>query len=76
MFSCFTYFYIIVTKVSNWDRIEKYKHVTVYRGTDKNKIITTIQDILDNFIGFSKLQNPYGCGDASQQIANYLLNHD
>ncbi|OAB28233.1 UDP-N-acetylglucosamine 2-epimerase (non-hydrolysing) [Flavobacterium fryxellicola] len=45
-------------------------------GTDKNKIITTIQDILDNFTGFSKLQNPYGCGDASQQIVNYLLNLD
>jgi UDP-N-acetylglucosamine 2-epimerase (non-hydrolysing) len=44
-------------------------------GTDKNKIITTIQDMLDNFIGFEKSVNPYGNGDASRQIADYLLNH-
>jgi UDP-N-acetylglucosamine 2-epimerase (non-hydrolysing) len=45
-------------------------------GTDKNKIITTIQDMLDNFIGFENSANPYGNGDASRQIADCLLNHD
>ena len=45
-------------------------------GTDTTKIITAIQFILDNFTGFSKTKNPYGNGDASQQIVNYLLNHD
>ena len=45
-------------------------------GTDATKIITAIQSILDNFTGFSKTKNPYGNGDASQQIVNYLLNHD
>ncbi|KIA85253.1 non-hydrolyzing UDP-N-acetylglucosamine 2-epimerase [Flavobacterium sp. AED] len=45
-------------------------------GTDKNKIITAIQDVLDNFIGFENLANPYGNGEASRQIADYLLHHD
>ncbi|MFV8373866.1 non-hydrolyzing UDP-N-acetylglucosamine 2-epimerase [Flavobacterium sp. LB1P71] len=45
-------------------------------GTDATKIITAIQSVLDNFVGFSKPKNPYGNGDASQQIVNYLLNHD
>ena len=44
-------------------------------GTDKNKIITAIQDFLDNFISFENSANPYGNGDASQQIACCLLNH-
>jgi UDP-N-acetylglucosamine 2-epimerase (non-hydrolysing) len=42
-------------------------------GTDKNKIIVTIQDVLDNFIGFENSINPYGNGNASKQIVNYLL---
>ena len=42
-------------------------------GTDKNKIITTIQDVLDNFIGFENSTNPYGNGNASQHIMDYLL---
>jgi UDP-N-acetylglucosamine 2-epimerase (non-hydrolysing) len=45
-------------------------------GTDKNKIINSIQDVLDNFQGFKKLQNPYGNGDASKQIVDYLLNRN
>lgn len=45
-------------------------------GTDTTKIITAIQSVLNNFVGFSKPKNPYGNGDASQQIVNYLLNHD
>jgi UDP-N-acetylglucosamine 2-epimerase (non-hydrolysing) len=45
-------------------------------GTDTSKIITAIQSLLNNFIGFSKPKNPYGNGDASQQIVNYFLNHD
>ncbi|MNL22742.1 UDP-N-acetylglucosamine 2-epimerase [compost metagenome] len=41
-------------------------------GTDKNKIISTIQTILDNFKGFEKPMNPYGNGDASRKIAHFL----
>jgi UDP-N-acetylglucosamine 2-epimerase (non-hydrolysing) len=43
-------------------------------GTNATKIITAIQFNLDNFVNFSKLKNPYGDGDASKQIVNYLLN--
>ncbi|MBF4507135.1 UDP-N-acetylglucosamine 2-epimerase (non-hydrolyzing) [Flavobacterium sp. JLP] len=43
-------------------------------GTDKIKIIKTIQGILDNFKGFEKATNPYGTGDASSKISDYLLN--
>ena len=45
-------------------------------GTDKNKIINSIQDVLDNFQGFDNQQNPYGNGDASKQIVDYLLKQD
>jgi UDP-N-acetylglucosamine 2-epimerase (non-hydrolysing) len=41
-------------------------------GTDKNKIVSTIQTILDNFKGFEKPINPYGNGDASRKIAHFL----
>jgi UDP-N-acetylglucosamine 2-epimerase (non-hydrolysing) len=45
-------------------------------GTDTNKIINTIESVLDNFEGFGDSTNPYGKGDASQQIVDYLLNHN
>jgi UDP-N-acetylglucosamine 2-epimerase (non-hydrolysing) len=45
-------------------------------GTNTTKIITAIQSILDNFVSFSKVKNPYGDGEASQKIVNYLLNHE
>jgi UDP-N-acetylglucosamine 2-epimerase (non-hydrolysing) len=41
-------------------------------GTDKDKIIENIQAILDDFEGFGNRQNPYGKGDASMQIVDYL----
>ncbi len=41
-------------------------------GTDIAKIIYMIEDILNNFKGFDKKQNPYGKGDASLKIASYL----
>lgn len=41
-------------------------------GTDKDKIIENIQAILDDFEGFGNIQNPYGKGDASMQIVDYL----
>lgn len=41
-------------------------------GTDKNKIINGIQDVLDNFAGFENPINPYGDGTASKQIVDYL----
>lgn len=44
-------------------------------GTDKHKIINTIQDLLDNFISFESLNNPYGNGCASKNISNYLKNN-
>lgn len=42
-------------------------------GTDKNKIVNAIQNILDNFTGFDNLTNPYGNGNASKQVVDYLL---
>jgi len=45
-------------------------------GTDKNKIISTIQNILDNFKGFDESLNPYGNGDASEKIVDYLQNRN
>jgi UDP-N-acetylglucosamine 2-epimerase (non-hydrolysing) len=44
-------------------------------GTDPTKIINTIQDILDNFIGYKNPVNPYGNGNATTQILEYLLKH-
>lgn len=43
-------------------------------GTDKNKIINAIQEILDSFKGFERQINPYGNGDASKNIVDCLLN--
>lgn len=42
-------------------------------GTDSSKIIKTIQDLLDYFTGFENPINPYGRGDASKRIVDYLL---
>lgn len=41
-------------------------------GTDATKIIKSVQAILNNFEGFGNRQNPYGKGDASMQIVDYL----
>jgi UDP-N-acetylglucosamine 2-epimerase (non-hydrolysing) len=41
-------------------------------GTDTTKIINTIQNILDNFTEFANPMNPYGNGDASKRIVEYL----
>ncbi len=41
-------------------------------GTDTQKIIENIQAMLDDFKGFGKRQNPYGNGNASGQIVDYL----
>ncbi|MFV5703600.1 non-hydrolyzing UDP-N-acetylglucosamine 2-epimerase [Flavobacterium sp. XS2P12] len=45
-------------------------------GTDKNKIIETIHSILDDFTGFEKITNPYGDGNAAQQIVDSLVKKD
>lgn len=45
-------------------------------GTDKNRIIRNIQSILDNFETYGNKLNPYGIGDSSQKIVDYLLNHN
>lgn len=44
-------------------------------GTDKNTIVNTMQNLLDNFAGFENLDNPYGNGNASQNIISYLKNY-
>lgn len=44
-------------------------------GTDRNKIIKTIEDILENFNGCNNPINPYGDGKASHKIVNFLLSH-
>lgn len=44
-------------------------------GTDTQKIKDSINDFLDGFGGFENLINPYGTGDASKKIVNYLLNN-
>lgn len=41
-------------------------------GTDKDKIISTIQELLENFDGFEMIDNPYGNGDASKRIVAYF----
>lgn len=43
-------------------------------GTDSHTIVASIVAILDDFRGFGNAMNPYGKGDASKQIVNYLLN--
>ncbi len=42
-------------------------------GTDRKKIINTIDSILDNFTGFDTQMNPYGNGKASKRIVDSLL---
>jgi UDP-N-acetylglucosamine 2-epimerase (non-hydrolysing) len=41
-------------------------------GTDKSKIITTIDSFLDNFKGFKSLDSPYGKGNSSNQIVDCI----
>jgi UDP-N-acetylglucosamine 2-epimerase (non-hydrolysing) len=41
-------------------------------GTNKNKIIVEIQSVLDHFSGFENPMNPYGDGNASKMIVDYL----
>ena len=45
-------------------------------GTDATKIINAIEDILDHFTGFENPINPYGNGDASKRIVDYLLKQE
>lgn len=42
-------------------------------GTDAAVIVKTVNTFLNNFAGFENLNNPYGNGNASQQIVDYLL---
>lgn len=42
-------------------------------GTDAIKIIDAIHDILDTFTGFENPINPYGNGDASKRMVDFLL---
>lgn len=42
-------------------------------GTDTQKIIASINSILNGFKGFDNQVNPYGAGDASMQIVEFLL---
>jgi len=45
-------------------------------GTNSQKIINSIITILENDIIFENTSNPYGKGDAAQQIVKYLLEND
>jgi len=45
-------------------------------GTESALISNEIQNILDNFTGFEKVQNPYGNGDASRKIVDFLLKYE
>lgn len=45
-------------------------------GTNKQKIIDAILDILDHFDGFGTLQNPYGNGKSASKIVSHLLNNN
>lgn len=42
-------------------------------GTETQKIIQEVNAILDNFEGFENKTSPYGKGDASKQIVDFLL---
>jgi UDP-N-acetylglucosamine 2-epimerase (non-hydrolysing) len=42
-------------------------------GTDTAVIVKTVDTFLNNFTVFENLNNPYGNGNASQQIVDYLL---
>jgi UDP-N-acetylglucosamine 2-epimerase (non-hydrolysing) len=42
-------------------------------GTDQQNIIDNVNAILNNFKGFENSINPYGNGDASKRIVDYLL---
>lgn len=44
-------------------------------GTNQQKIIETIDSVLDHFTGFENPKTPYGSGHASNQIMKYFLNH-
>jgi UDP-N-acetylglucosamine 2-epimerase (non-hydrolysing) len=44
-------------------------------GTDRIKIINAIWDILDNFTGFNTPMNPYGNGNASKRIVDFLTHY-
>lgn len=41
-------------------------------GMEKDNICSNINSILDNFKGFKETSNPYGDGDASEKIVNFL----
>ena len=45
-------------------------------GTDATKIIAEIQAVLDHFTSFENPINPYGDGNASKRIVDYLLYHN
>jgi UDP-N-acetylglucosamine 2-epimerase (non-hydrolysing) len=42
-------------------------------GTHQQNIIDNVNAILNNFKGFENSINPYGNGDASKKIVDYLL---
>ena len=46
-------------------------------GTDKNKIVTEVINLLDNddiYYAMSHAHNPYGDGEASKKIKDIILN--
>ncbi|GIZ07453.1 UDP-N-acetylglucosamine 2-epimerase [Flavobacterium sp. UMI-01] len=43
-------------------------------GSEKENIEKSIVQLLENFSGFDTVENPYGDGNASHKIVNYLIN--
>lgn len=41
-------------------------------GTDKDNIVNTVQELLEKFNGFENKLNPYGNGNASRNIIDFL----
>ena len=66
---------VLVTR-NNTERPEGLKTGTVKLvGTNKENIIKNIENLLSNkkdYQKMSKAQNPYGNGNASKKIINYL----
>jgi UDP-N-acetylglucosamine 2-epimerase (non-hydrolysing) len=48
------------------------KGFSILVGTDKNKIVSEANRLLDDFKGFSDLENPYGDGKACKRIVKQL----
>lgn len=44
-------------------------------GSEQKKIEESIVELLDSFSGFTNVENPYGTGNASKQIVDFLVSN-